>query len=190
MGLARSLALNMVWTTWLQIARENFSIIPWKKLNLPPPPPPPLPTQTQTAHQISYDAVDNQLPKISQRISTTRLQMKKSTVEHKPDAQTSKSLTGKTTQTTQSRQRFVCLVCFETVLGPTREFFTDMERSTLPMKDCKFWPIIGNHWGFFSVPHLMWDGTSIYNGYLRGPVTLAHVTERVAVDLTLPILTT
>ena len=39
--------------------------------------PPPLPTQTQTAHQISYDAVDNKLPKISERISTTRLQMKK-----------------------------------------------------------------------------------------------------------------
>ena len=26
-------------------------------------------------------------------------------------------------------------------------------------------------WGFFSVPHLLWHGASIYDGHLRGPVT-------------------
>ena len=26
-------------------------------------------------------------------------------------------------------------------------------------------------WGFFSVPHLLWQGASVYNGRLRGPVT-------------------
>ena len=26
-------------------------------------------------------------------------------------------------------------------------------------------------WGFFSMPHLLWHGTSVYNGHLRGPVT-------------------
>ena len=24
-------------------------------------------------------------------------------------------------------------------------------------------------WGFFSVPHLLWHGTFVYNGHLRGP---------------------
>ena len=27
-------------------------------------------------------------------------------------------------------------------------------------------------WGFFSVPHLLWHGASVYNGHLRRPVTL------------------
>ena len=27
-------------------------------------------------------------------------------------------------------------------------------------------------WGFFSMPHLLWHGASIYNGHHRGPVTL------------------
>ena len=28
-------------------------------------------------------------------------------------------------------------------------------------------------WGFFSVPHLLWHGASVYNGHLPGPVTLS-----------------
>ena len=31
-------------------------------------------------------------------------------------------------------------------------------------------------WGFFNVPHLLWHGASVYNGHLRGPVTLITVT--------------
>ena len=27
-------------------------------------------------------------------------------------------------------------------------------------------------WGFFNVPHLLWHGASVYNGHIRGPVTL------------------
>ena len=27
-------------------------------------------------------------------------------------------------------------------------------------------------WGVFSIPHLLWHGASVYNGHLRGPVTL------------------
>ena len=30
-------------------------------------------------------------------------------------------------------------------------------------------------WGFFSVPHLLWHATSVYNGHLRGPVILTYV---------------
>ena len=40
------------------------------------------------------------------------------------------------------------------VYCPTREFFTHIET-----------------WGFFSVPHLLLLGASVYNGFLRGPVT-------------------
>ena len=38
-------------------------------------------------------------------------------------------------------------------------------------------------WGFFSVPHLLWHVASVYNGHLRGPVTLALIAERLAVEL-------
>ena len=41
-------------------------------------------------------------------------------------------------------------------------------------------------WVFFSVPHLLWHGASVYNGNLRGPVTLTAIAERLAVELSLP----
>ena len=30
-------------------------------------------------------------------------------------------------------------------------------------------------WGFFRVPRLLWHGASVYNGHLRGPVTLSPI---------------
>ena len=45
-------------------------------------------------------------------------------------------------------------------------------------------------WGFFSLPHLLWHGTSVYNGHLRGPVTLTPITECLAVELSLLVFTT
>ena len=44
-------------------------------------------------------------------------------------------------------------------------------------------------WWFFSVPHLriLWHGTSVYNGHLRGPVTLTPIAARLAV-LSLPVV--
>ena len=47
-------------------------------------------------------------------------------------------------------------------------------------------------WGFFSVPHLLWHGLSVYNGHLRGPVTLTHtpIAEHLAMELSLPVFTT
>ena len=45
-------------------------------------------------------------------------------------------------------------------------------------------------WGFFCVPHLLWHGASVYNGHLRGPVTLTPIAERLAVELSLPVFTT
>ena len=45
---------------------------------------------------------------------------------------------------------------------------------------------------FLSVPHLLCHGTSVYNGHLQGPVrvTLTRVAERLAVELSLPVLRT
>ena len=40
-------------------------------------------------------------------------------------------------------------------------------------------------WGFFSVPHLLLHGASVYNNHLRGPVTLTPIAERLTVDLLL-----
>ena len=45
-------------------------------------------------------------------------------------------------------------------------------------------------WGFFSVPHLLWQEAYVYNGHLHGPVTLKPDAERLAVDLSLPDFTT
>ena len=36
------------------------------------------------------------------------------------------------------------------------------------------WPCI-EQWGFFSVPYLLWHGTSVYNGCLQGPMTLTPI---------------
>ena len=50
--------------------------------------------------------------------------------------------------------KFVCLFG---VFRPTREFFSHIEKSPLPAKGCKFWPMLGTygHWAvrIFSVPH-------------------------------------
>ena len=65
---------------------------------------------------------------------------------------------------------FVCL--FE-LFRSTREFLTHMETSSLPVKDCKFWLMLGIHsyWAvrFFSASHLLRHGAFVYNGHLRGP---------------------
>ena len=37
---------------------------------------------------------------------------------------------------------------------------------------------------------LLWHGTSVYNGHLRGPVPLTPVAERLAAELSLPVFTT
>ena len=70
---------------------------------------------------------------------------------------------------------FVCLfvwsLCFM--------FFTHMETSPSPVKGCKFRPMLGihGHWAV-SVPHPLRHGPTVYNGHLRGPVTLTPVAER------------
>ena len=45
-------------------------------------------------------------------------------------------------------------------------------------------------WGFFNVPHLLWHKPSLYHGHLWGPVTITFVAERLALELSRPVLTT
>ena len=45
-------------------------------------------------------------------------------------------------------------------------------------------------WGFFSGSHLLWHGASVYNGHLRGPVTLTLLAEGLVVELSIPVFTT
>ena len=47
-------------------------------------------------------------------------------------------------------------------------------------------PMAVKQWGFFSVPHLLWHGVSIYNGHLWEPVTLTPIAERLAMEPSLP----
>ena len=41
--------------------------------------------------------------------------------------------------------------------------------------------------GFFSVPHILWHGASLYNGHLRGPATLTPIAKCLTVELSLPV---
>ena len=36
-------------------------------------------------------------------------------------------------------------------------------------------------WGFFNVPHLLWHGPTLFNGHLRGPVTITPIAEHVTI---------
>ena len=50
-----------------------------------------------------------------------------------------------------------------------------------------------DHWAvrvFFSVPHLLWQEASVYNGHLRGPVKLTLTAKLLAVELSQPVFTT
>ena len=71
---------------------------------------------------------------------------------------------------------FVCLEFFVIL----EHFFTHLETSPLPMKGCKLCSELMaiEQWGFFRVPHLLWHGSSVYNGHLRWPVTLTPIAEQ------------
>ena len=79
-------------------------------------------------------------------------------------------------------------------LRPTRTFFSHMERLPLPVEGFKFWLIldIHDHWTVrdFSVLYVLWHGASVYNGHLRGTITLTTVAERLEKELSLLVFTT
>ena len=47
--------------------------------------------------------------------------------------------------------------------------------------------LVIEQWGFFYMPHPLRHGPTVYNGHLRGPVTLTPNAERLAVELSLPV---
>ena len=73
-------------------------------------------------------------------------------------------------------------VCLFVVFRPTRE---------LPVKGgndpCLELMAVEQRW-FFSVLRLILHGASVYNGHLRGHVTLTPVAESLSVELSLPVL--
>ena len=82
---------------------------------------------------------------------------------------------------------FVCLVFF----CPTCQFFT---RHHCRWTAANFWPMLDivavGQWVFFNVLYLLWPGPTLYHYHLRVPMTLIRVAERLAVELSLPVLTT
>ena len=76
----------------------------------------------------------------------------------------------------------------------TRELFTHMETSPLPVEGCKFDLCSAlmaiEQWGFLSVSNLLWYGAYVCNGHFQGPVTLTPSAERLVVELSLPVFTT
>ena len=71
----------------------------------------------------------------------------------------------------------------------TRENFTNMETSPLLTLTLTLHTLPLNRVGSLRCT-LTWHGISIYNGHLRGPVTITTISERLAVDLSLPAFTT
>ena len=67
------------------------------------------------------------------------------------------------------------LVCLE-IFVLFENFFTHLETSPLQMEGCNFdlcsALLASAQWGFSSVPQLLWHLASVYNCYLRGPLTL------------------
>ena len=86
-----------------------------------------------------------------------------------------------------------CNICLFGVYRPTRECFTHMKMSPLPVKGCKFdlcsTLMSIEQWGFLNVPHPLRNGPTVYNGHLRGPVILTPNAERLTVELSLPVFT-
>ena len=86
---------------------------------------------------------------------------------------------------------FVCL--FGVFCLTWGNFFHSFGDVNIVGEGLQFLPMLGTYghwaWGFFSVSHLLWHGPSVYNGHLRGPVTPTPNAERLAVELSLPVLT-
>ena len=106
-----------------------------------------------------------------------------------PCGTSSKLLCGSVHSSQRNLSRFVCLfvclfACLFGVIHPTWEFFTHTEMSPYWWRAANFdlcSAIMAiEQWGFFSMPHLLWHRASVYNGHLRGPVTLTPIAERLA----------
>ena len=72
---------------------------------------------------------------------------------------------------------------------PLENFFHSYEDVTNICEGLQILSFVRHSWPlsseFFSMPHLLSQGASVYNGHLRGPVTFTPVAERLAVELSL-----
>ena len=75
---------------------------------------------------------------------------------------------------------YFCL--FVWAFRPTHEFFTHYWLRAANFYLCLALMAI-EQWGFFSVPHLLWHGATVYNGNLWGRVTHTPIAERSAMVL-------
>ena len=75
-------------------------------------------------------------------------------------------------------------VCVFGVYRPTREFFTHLWVRHL----CRWKATNFDLSSEVSLTCPLRQGPTVYNGHLRGPVTLTHVTERLVGELSLPVL--
>ena len=91
-------------------------------------------------------------------------------------------------------EAFVCLVFFICLefFFPLENFSHIWRRHHYRWKAANFDLYLAlmaiEQWGFFSVPQLLWQGTSVYDP--RGPEPLTLNAERLTVELSLPVFTT
>ena len=86
---------------------------------------------------------------------------------------------------------FACLfVCHPTI---SISFLTHTETSPLPVKGCKFWPVLDTdgHWAarVSMLATLYVTRDILFSCHLRWPVTHTPVAERFAEELSLPVFT-
>ena len=74
---------------------------------------------------------------------------------------------------------FVCLGFFV----PLENFLLIWRRHHYRWRTASSALLAIEQWGLFSVQHLQWYMASVYNGHLRGHVTLTPIAERLAVEL-------
>ena len=81
--------------------------------------------------------------------------------------------------------------CLFGVFRPTREFFYSFGDVTITGEGLQILTNARHLWPLSSEGSLAcqtYCGASIYNGHLRGPITLTSLAERLAVELSLPVL--
>ena len=81
---------------------------------------------------------------------------------------------------------FVCLGFFV----PLENFLLIWRRHHYRWRTASSALLAIEQWGLFSVQHLLWYMASVYNGHLRGHVTLTPIAERLEVELSLPVFMT
>ena len=87
--------------------------------------------------------------------------------------------------------QFVCFVClFVWDFTSHLRIFHSYGDVTITGEGLQILTLFWILWSLSSEGSLACHGASVYNGHLRGPVTLTPVREHLAVELSLPVFTT